>query len=939
MRTNITTNNSIRLKIRNLAFISVLLALGVTFTFNTIYTIYTDRKAAILELNVLAEIVARNSQSALMFKDKSASAETLNALSPRADIISAEIITTQNEILAQRNFQQDPTNIISSLLSAGLGINNVVHIEKTSSLNGAVLGKIKLTVDTSMIWQAIFKSLSAYIGAMFLTIIFSAFLIRRMIARIILPITRLSQSASEIAKTRQYTQRVEKLSNDELGNMTDQFNLMLSEVEKRDHELLQKNNLLETEVQRRTKTIKSAMEEMHSLLNSMAEGAFGVDNEGRCTFVNASFLRILGYDETDNLITQNIENIIHHTQDGEASTYTQSELYKVLHSRQGGHASDEVFWRKDGVAIPVEYWSQPIIVDDIIQGTITTFIDITDRKKSELELKISATAFETQDAMMVTDANTVILRVNKAFTETAGYTLEEVIGQLPKILRSGLQDEHFYAMMWQNINTYGTWRGEVWNKRKNGEIYPARLVITAVKDAHNIVTNYVALITDITTSKAAEAEIENLAFYDPLTGLPNRRLLLDRLQQALVSSARNNRDGALLFLDLDHFKTLNDTLGHHVGDMLLKEVAVRLSRCVRESDTVARLGGDEFIVLLQDLNENNSSATEQAESIGKKILNSINQPYELLTHEYQASSSIGIALFRSHDWSSEDLLKHADIAMYQAKKAGRNTLRFFAPEMQTIIDSRATLEKELKKALRLEQFELHYQIQLSSSNQVLGAEALIRWMHPKRGIISPSQFIPLAEESHLIIEIGNWVINQACAQLKLWQQNPSTQNLTLAINVSAKQLKQADFVETLKETISRHDIDPNKLKIELTESILLDNIENIIAPLNALKELGIKFILDDFGTGYSSLQYLKKLPLDQLKIDQSFVRDIATDNSDKAIVLTIISMAQSLNLNVIAEGVETDEQHQLLMDNGCMNYQGFLFGKPIAIEEFEALLN
>ena len=444
--------------------------------------------------------------------------------------------------------------------------------------------------------------------------------------------------------------------------------------------------------------------------------------------------------------------------------------------------------------------------------------------------------------------------------------------------------------------------------------------------------------TDITQRKAAEAEIQYLAFYDPLTRLPNRRLLMDRLQQALASSARSGRLGALLFIDLDDFKALNDTLGHGIGDLLLKQVAQRLKPCLREGDSVARLGGDEFVVILEGLSKNPIDAAVQTEAIGEKILAVLSQPYQLAAHECRSTSSIGAILFNDNQQAIEDLMKQADIAMYQAKKAGRNMFRFFDPRMQTSISARVTLEGELRKALAQQQFQLHYQIQVDSAHRSLGAEALIRWQHPERGLILPLQFIPLAEETGLILPIGQWVLEAACAQLKAWQEGALTRELVVSINVSVKQFRQADFAAQVQAAVQHHAINPTLLKLELTESLMLDNIEEVIATMSALKKIGVQFSLDDFGTGYSSLQYLKRLPLDQLKIDQSFVCDIATDNSDKVIVRTIIAMAHSLNLDVIAEGVETEEQRQFLQSNGCMHYQGHLFGRPIPVEPFERLL-
>ena len=573
-----------------------------------------------------------------------------------------------------------------------------------------------------------------------------------------------------------------------------------------------------------------------------------------------------------------------------------------------------------------------------VLGVFAAARDITERKKTEADLRVAATAFESQEGMLVTDADNVILRVNSAFTKITGYSAQEVIGKNPRILQSGRQDTIFYATMWDSINNTGTWEGEVWNRRKNGEIFPERLTITAVKDQDGIVTNYVATLFDITLSKAAADEIERLAFYDPLTGLPNRRLLLDRLKPALASSHRSRRKCALLFIDIDNFKTLNDTLGHDFGDLLLQQVAERLTSCVREVDTVARLGGDEFVVMLEDLSEQTIDAVEQAEAVGNKILAMLNQPYLLATHHYHSTPSIGATVFSGHEQTIDELLKQADIAMYHAKASGRNALRFFDPQMQASITARVALETDLRLALTENQFEMYYQLQTTSNSQAVGAEALIRWHHPQRGLISPSDFIPLAEENGLILSIGKWVLEKACAQIKIWEGSEHTRHLQLAVNVSARQFRQADFVEQVNQILRSNAINPNKLKLELTETMILDDIDDTIVKMNALKAIGVHISMDDFGTGHSSLSSLRKLPLDQLKIDQSFVRDILSDIDDAVIVQTIIAMANNLGIEVIAEGVETEAQRIFLEQNNCRLCQGYLFSKPVPIEQFEQLL-
>ena len=563
---------------------------------------------------------------------------------------------------------------------------------------------------------------------------------------------------------------------------------------------------------------------------------------------------------------------------------------------------------------------------------------LTKQKLAEVELRLAASAFESQEGIVVTDPQGIILRVNTAFVHITGYQAEECIGKNPSLLKSWRHDQAFYREMWQKLLRDGAWKGEIWNKRKNGDIYAQHLTITAVKDADGKVKHFVGSYLDICETKAAQAEIERLAFYDPLTGLPNRRYLLDRLKPALASSARTGLHGAVLFIDLDNFKTLNDTLGHDQGDVLLKQVASRLTGCIREGDTLARLGGDEFIIMLENLAENALDSAALTEIVAHKIIATLSQPYGLAGRSFISTPSIGATLFNDQQTVSEELLKEADIAMYEAKKAGRNTVRFFDPNMQKVILARATLEADLRLAISDQQFVLYYQLQIDQQHCAIGAEVLIRWLHPQSGLISPITFIPLAEETGLIVPIGEWVLEMVCRQIRLWQNDPLFSKLEVAVNVSPRQFRQANFVENLQALLITYEINPLRLKLELTENILVEDIEAVVTIMNQLKQLGIQFSLDDFGTGYSSLQYLKRLPLDQLKIDRSFVQDMEFDDNDQAIVRTIIAMALALDLNVIAEGVESLQQKELLKNYGCGNFQGFLFSHPLPVAAFETLV-
>lgn len=443
---------------------------------------------------------------------------------------------------------------------------------------------------------------------------------------------------------------------------------------------------------------------------------------------------------------------------------------------------------------------------------------------------------------------------------------------------------------------------------------------------------------DISARENADAEIHRLVFHDALTLLPNRRLLTDRLRQVQAEGARTKRYGALLLIDLDNFKTLNDTLGHDKGDLLLQQVAQRLTACVRVEDTVARLGGDEFVVMLDGLSALPEEAATQAETVGEKILAALNQPYTLATHHFSGTPSIGVTLFCGNHPSDDELLKQADLAMYQSKTAGRNTMRFFDPAMQAVVADRALLEADLRQAVKLNQFTLYFQPQVVGNGRLTGTEALVRWQHPQRGLVSPAEFIPLAEETGLILPLGLWVLETACRQLAQWSAHPDTEHLSMAVNVSAKQLHQLDFVDQVLAVLKKTGANPKRLKLELTESLLVSNVESTIAKMTALKAHGVGFSLDDFGTGYSSLSYLKRLPLDQMKIDQSFVRDILVDSNDAAIAKMVVVLAQSMGLAVIAEGVESEAQREVLAVLGCHAYQGYLFSRPLPLEEFEAHL-
>ena len=555
-----------------------------------------------------------------------------------------------------------------------------------------------------------------------------------------------------------------------------------------------------------------------------------------------------------------------------------------------------------------------------------------DLRTSELRYR---RLFETaRDGILLLNATTADIEdANPFLTDLLGYSHGELLGK--KLWEVGaFADVKESKDKFSELQSRGYVRYDDLPLRSKSGQHIAVEFVSNTYDCAGI-TVIQCNIRDISARKRSDERINELAFFDPLTRLPNRTLLLDRLQQAMIGAARSESYGAAMFLDLDHFKTLNDTLGHAMGDRLLQLVAQRLTDCVREGDTVARLGGDEFVVVLANLHPQPNEAASQAQDIGEKILLALNQPYQLSGVEHRCTASLGATLFCGATDSMEDLLRQADLAMYKAKEMGRNGLQFFDPAMQTAILERAALEQELRHAIATQQFVLHFQPQVVRDGRATGAEVLVRWQHPVRGLMAPGDFIPLAEETGLILPLGQWVLNAACEQLALWASTPKTEHLCLAVNVSACQFRQRDFVEQVLSALSRSGANAQRLKLELRESLLVDDVPAVIEKMFILKARGVCFSLDDFGTGYSSLSYLKRMPLDELKIDRTFVRDILSDHHDASIAKTILALAQSLGLNVIAEGVEIEAQRDLLSATGCHTYQGYYFCMPLPVAAFE----
>lgn len=591
---------------------------------------------------------------------------------------------------------------------------------------------------------------------------------------------------------------------------------------------------------------------------------------------------------------------------------------------------------RSGSTLPLEVCIARVDVQDGIHF-IATLRDLTERQRAEQARRIAAAAFQSLEGMVITSAQKVIVRVNEAFTQITGYGAHEAIGKVSSIFRTDTTNASVLHEMRRVLEVDRFWQGEVWDRRKNAERYPAWLRVSAVTDANAVVSHYVIAFVDNTLQHRSEERIHFLAFYDPLTSLPNRRLLLDRLKKALSSSVRKRESGAVLLIDLDNFKDINDTLGHEIGDALLTEAANRLKACLHPDDTIARVGGDEFVVVLEGLTGGATTAASKAELLADRLREALTRPFELQSHTLQTTPSLGVAMFFGDSVGEDELIKHAEAAMYRAKGAGRNCIRFFNSEQQTTLERRFALNTWMRKGLP-DQFALHYQLQVEVSGRAVGVEALLRWQHPVQGNISPAMFIPLAEETGFVVQLGTWVLNAACKQLALWAGNPLTRELTMAVNVSARQFHSDEFVKTVTDALEHTGAKAGLLKLELTEGLMLNDILDVIDKMQALKQIGVRFSIDDFGTGYSSLSYLKRLPLDQLKIDQSFVRDLLTDPNDMAIARTIIGLGHSLGLTVIAEGVETLEQKDILLNLGCDAFQGYFFGRPVGISQLEQCL-
>jgi diguanylate cyclase (GGDEF)-like protein/PAS domain S-box-containing protein len=691
---------------------------------------------------------------------------------------------------------------------------------------------------------------------------------------------------------------------------------------------------------------------LQGLNESIGVGVLVIAQDDRITFANPAAERILGFSPGE-LMGRHLHDGVHVREDGSPLSVEQCSIDHGVQT-PGGHKAFDLFYRRrDGVVIPVSVHVSASVGEDG-DGRMLVFEDISERKEVEYTLRKLSQAIEQSPASIVmTDPTGSIEYVNEAFVKHSGYSRREALGKNPRMLQSGNTPEHTYQTMWTTLLAGGTWRGELINRRKDGSEYIESAVIAPVRHDDGHVTHYIAVKDDISDRKAAEKQIQQLAFFDSLTGLPNRRHIIERIHQAVAASQRSGSFAAVMMIDIDHFKQINDTQGHDMGDRLLVQVSQRLKASVRAEDVVARLGGDEFIILIEKIGAVAEDAALRTERIGTQVLAALRLPFALDEHvdasnslylidefvpSHRTSASVGVTLFRGSEVSVETLLKQVDLALYKAKDDGRNALRFFNSEMQRVINARVELEEAIRHGLEHGEFLLHYQPQVDLHGRTIGAEALVRWASGPGIERSPAAFIPVAESSGIILPLGEWVLDAACAQLKAWEAAESTASLTMAVNISARQFNDSDFVAKVRHVVASHEVNPWCLKLELTESVLVGDVGEVAARMHELAALGIRFSLDDFGTGYSSLAYLKRMPLDQIKIDQTFVRDIEQDPSDAAIVRAIIALCDSLDIDVIAEGVETQAQKAFLVRNGCRAFQGYLFGRPMPAAQWDAFV-
>ena len=746
--------------------------------------------------------------------------------------------------------------------------------------------------------------------------------------RITRPLASLTHSAKQIAQG-QYDITIPPTGSPELEILADAMRNAANDVAQREKALANLNHELEQRVEARTTELR---EEQKSLANaqriaSMGSWEWELGNDD--VYWSDEMYRILGLEAQQMRPSfQAFIGCIHPSD----RAVVEETITKAIAHHGSFSIEHRLLWPDNTEHVVYSEGEVNLVANGSAVRVQGTLLNITERKLAEKRMSLLASVVEhSLEGILITDLELTIIDVNPAFTSITGYSAEEAIGKAPKLLSSGWHDKSHYQKIWHSLKETGQWQGEMTNRRKDGEIYTEWLTISSVYDQHGELSNYVGVFYDITEKKAVEQHITQLAYYDSLTELANRRLFEDRFEQSLRFARRNEQTVALLYIDLDRFKPVNDSLGHKAGDVLLKQVARRLQDSVRDSDTVARLGGDEFAIIMENINQVNVSHCAQA------IIELLDKPFTIEGSEVFVGASIGISMFPSDGVDMATLIKHADIAMYRAKEEGRKTYQFFLPEMNAGVEERLALENALRYAMARGELELHYQPQVRlKDGRITGVEALLRWHHPEMGFISPARFIPIAEDSGLINEIGRWVLEQACQQRRAWQITVN-EDFRVAVNLSARQFS-SDVATMVEQVLRDTGLEANQLELEITESMVMQNADHAVQVLNALNKLGVQLAIDDFGTGYSSLSYLKRFPLHKVKVDRTFIKDLPNDEEDAAITNAVIAMGKTLGLTVLAEGTETLEQIEFLHEQLCDEVQGYFCSRPVPVQELDALL-
>ncbi|SME99631.1 EAL domain-containing protein [Pseudogulbenkiania subflava] len=914
-----------RFSLRVVVLVAVILGLLIPASIITVLGFGLQRDSMVAQLETdqrrLLDIVALGMQEPLWNLSRQAGSPLIASVMEDSRVISVRVTDTQSN------------TVFLYALRSERRIGGVSFVQKPVIYRGEEIGQVTIEFDTEHLTIAQSNQLKNLLMILFAQLGLSILLIVGILhSRFLKPMRTLTEQATHLAELHLDTPFLWERK-DEIGRLGRHLEWTRAELKRLIDELRAKTLALESDIARRREVedaLRRSENKYRELFWSNLDGIVISSLDGQVIDANPAFLNLMCY-SLDQLKLQNFWSLIAPESEGMERFNLDNKVLRFGYCDE----FEASYINRFGNVVPVSV--KTVAMRDSfgrINAVWRMVRDISEKRVAEERMQLAAKVFEnTVEGIMITDADKRIRSVNKAFSHITGFGQQEVLGQKPDMLSSGRHDETFYEAMWSAINEHGSWQGELWNRRKNGEVYPEWLAISAVRNAVGEITHYVAIFSDLSERKAADERIQFLAHFDVLTGLPNRAHIQDRVELAIHNATRDNERLALLLLDLDRFKTINESLGHSAGDALLQVLAERIRSTLLTGEVVARQGGDEFIVLLPLIADPGSAALA-----AERIRDVLEPPVELFNHSISITPSIGISVFPDDGRDFETLVRNADAAMYHAKSAGRNSYKFYTADLNARAREILEIESQLRYALDRDEFVLHYQPQVDlRTGEIIGAEALIRWQHPDLGLLGPVRFIEVAEERGFIVQIGNWVIQEACRQLAQWRRQ-GLPRISLAVNLSTLQFKQQDLAVHLQRALSAHGLVGSDLDVEVTESVIMDDVETTIHTIDRIKSMGLQLSIDDFGTGYSSLSYLKRFKADKLKIDRSFVRDIPMDADDSAIARAIINMAKNLNMTVIAEGVETIEQWKFLDREGCHAAQGYLLAKPVPAKEFEKLL-